>query len=377
MCMTIVHSGTEYQVYTNQIETFKSLPVGAYYIEFSKNKGFFLVEAPDIKIGEKKVYGHRGRKAKKIFDAFARSERSVGVILSGAKGIGKSLFARVLCRHAIDSKEMPVIIVRNYIPGIAEFIETIEQECLVMFDEFDKTIGGRGEDAEARQTEFIQLFDGIVQSKRLYVITCNETWSLSEFFINRPGRFHYHIRFKNPDVDEITEYLKDKVDEQYWDEIDKVCDFAKIVPLNYDMLRAIAFELNSGEEFEDAIQDMNITQENGRKPMNAVAVLRDGRRSKTAHCDIDFGTVADDVEAVRLHFDDTGLRVCVKFSVWNMVFKNGEAVVNGGDAEIVEYRLPDGDGWRDGAPDGVEIDHLTLSFADSVARHDTASFRFV
>ena len=281
MGMTIVHSGTEYQVYTNQIETFKSLPVGAYYIEFSKNKGFFLVEAPDIKIGENKVYGHRGRKAKKIFDAFSRSERSVGVILSGAKGIGKSLFARVLCRHAVDIKEMPVIIVRNYIPGIAEFIETIEQECLVMFDEFDKTIGGRGEEADTRQTEFIQLLDGIVQSKRLYVITCNETWSLSEFFINRPGRFHYHIRFKNPDVDEITEYLRDKVDEQYWDEIEKVCDFAKIVPLNYDMLRAIAFELNSGEEFEDAIQDMNITQENGRKSMNAVAVLGEGRRSKT------------------------------------------------------------------------------------------------
>lgn len=392
MCMTIVHSGAEYQVYTNQIETFEKLPAKAYYIEFSKSKGFFLVDAPEITVGEQRVYGKRGGKAKKIFDAFSRSDRSIGVILSGDKGIGKSLFARMLCCNAIDSFQMPVIIVRNYIPGISEFIESIEQECLVMFDEFDKTIGGRGDEARERQTEFIQLFDGIIQSKRLYVITCNNTMDLSEFFINRPGRFHYHIRFKSPDIDEITEYLKDKLDEQYWGEIKDVCDFSRIVQLNYDMLRAIAFELNSGTPFKEAIGDLNIKQENETRKVDAVLVLKDGRRSGKTTTLIDFGESADDNECVGFAFTEGGkpaLGVSVSFSVWSIrIADGGTMVIDGKSIEVVATDFApvatSGPTRRtkaapNAAPDKIdeiEIDHIEMQYADVASMHDTTSFMF-
>lgn len=48
------------------------------------------------------------------------------------------------------------------------------------------------------------------------------------------------------------------MDKQYYSEIEKVISFAHKVDLNYDCLRAIAFELNFGEPFEIAIKDLNI-----------------------------------------------------------------------------------------------------------------------
>lgn len=76
--------------------------------------------------------------------------------------------------------------------------------------------------------------------------------------INRPGRFHYHFRFLYPTADEIRDYMEDKLDKQYYDEIENVIAFSVRMNLNYDCLRSIAFELNNGLKFQEAINDLNI-----------------------------------------------------------------------------------------------------------------------
>ena len=52
--------------------------------------------------------------------------------------------------------------------------------------------------------------------------------------------------------------MRDKLDEKYHSEINKVASFSRKIKLNYDCLSAIALELNEGETFEDAIKDLNI-----------------------------------------------------------------------------------------------------------------------
>ena len=89
-------------------------------------------------------------------------------------------------------------------------------------------------------------------------MTCNELYKLNQYIVNRPGRFHYHFRFDYPTAEDIREYLKDKLESRYHEEINKVVEFSRKVSLNYDCLRAIAFELNTGLSFKDAIQDLNI-----------------------------------------------------------------------------------------------------------------------
>ena len=55
--------------------------------------------------------------------------------MSGNKGSGKSLFARELSKKCLE-KEIPVIIVNISVPGIASFLASIEQEVMILFDEF-------------------------------------------------------------------------------------------------------------------------------------------------------------------------------------------------------------------------------------------------
>ena len=89
-------------------------------------------------------------------------------------------------------------------------------------------------------------------------MTCNELYSLNSYIVNRPGRFHYHFRFDYPTPEDIREYLHDKLPEEKHGEIEKVVDFSRKTSLNYDCLRAIAFELDGGANFAAAVIDLNI-----------------------------------------------------------------------------------------------------------------------
>lgn len=257
--MRVVNTGNTYRIYNNSLRTFDQLPAQAYTVCFHPQQGFWLEKFSDLEVNEK-IYGVHMVKVNKVFNSFKSFNRNLGVILSGDKGIGKSLFAKLLCIKSVENG-YPLIIVNSYIPGIADFLNEIEQEVVVLFDEFDKTFyAGKSNDNSAKdpQTEMLTLFDGISMGKKLFVITCNELRSLNDYLINRPGRFHYHFRFEYPQAEEIREYLQDKLAEQYWEEINEVINFSKKINLNYDCLRAIAFELSLGSKFKEAICDLNI-----------------------------------------------------------------------------------------------------------------------
>jgi hypothetical protein len=262
MGMNIVQSGDVFQVFGESLQTFKELPVGTYEVNFSKMMGFFLSTHNDLVVAEEKIYGSTPIKVEKVLKSFNQVERNFGVILSGKKGIGKSLFARQLAVRAKDYN-LPLIIVSNYIPGIANFLSSIEQEVIVLFDEFEKTFA-KTEEVQP-QEEMLSLFDGIDGGKKLFIITCNEVYKLNSFLLNRPGRFHYHFILGNPNPEEIKEYMMDKLKPEYHHYIKKLVGFSMNVDLTYDVLRAIAFELNNGYPFEETLMDLNISKEDSPK----------------------------------------------------------------------------------------------------------------
>lgn len=254
-----IQTGSKYQIFDDSIKSHNNLPVITYNIGYNQHEGCFLIERHNISVSEK-CYGIHIEKADKVLNAFQRFERNLGVILSGDKGIGKSLFAKLVCMKALEYG-FPVIIVDACYPGLARFIESINQNCIVLFDEFDKTFSKNRDHDE--QAALLSLFDGTSIGRKLFIVTCNELYGLNSFIINRPGRFHYHFRFDYPTPEDIREYLKDKLEESYYGEIERVVEFSRKISLNYDCLRAIAFELNSGEPFKTAITDLNImTTEN-------------------------------------------------------------------------------------------------------------------
>ena len=65
------------------------------------------------------------------------------------------------------------------------------------------------------------------------------------------------------------------MDEKYYGEIEKVIAFSQKISLNYDCLRAIAFELNLGTGFSEAANDLNILNVN-REEYNFTLHLENG-----------------------------------------------------------------------------------------------------
>ena len=256
--MNIIKAGSRYQIYGEDLNTYDKLTVRSYDVAFHKMQGFFLVARPDLVVKEEKVYGNHKQKVQKVMKSFRQTDRNFGVILSGQKGIGKSLMARLLAEEGI-ANGLPVITVTDYIPGIASFLGSIEQEVIVIFDEFEKTFS-KVEDQPDPQEEMLSLFDGLDGGKKLFVITCNEIRKLNEFMVDRPGRFHYHFRMGAPTDSEIREYMEDKLQKEYWGEIGRIINFSRITEMTYDYLRAIVFDLNQGYSLEDSLSDLNISE---------------------------------------------------------------------------------------------------------------------
>lgn len=275
MTNTIIQTGTSYRIFGESVTTHSELPVGTYRVTFSENSGYWLEKAPALHAGEETVYGSHERRLHRIINTYTRLEgsRSLGILLSGDKGMGKSLMLRMLSHAVQEQLSLPVVLVDSNTPGIVTFLNTLGP-CLIVFDEFEKVFS-YDEDSDA-QSQFLSLFDGTSTVSRLYAVSINDIEDVSDYMINRPGRFHYHIRFDYPGEDQIRQYFTDKAPTLTADQVDKVVDFSTKVPLNYDHLRAIAFEMSlNGEEFHEVIGDLNIKNVH-HQSFHVQAVFEDG-----------------------------------------------------------------------------------------------------
>jgi len=167
--------------------------------------------------------------------------------------------------------------VKEYIPGLENFLSTIEQEVIVLFDEFEKMF-----EKPEGQNSLLSLLDGVDNGKKLYVITCNEVNKLNTYMLNRPGRFHYHFKFETPSKEEVEEYMNDKLDDAFKIHIAKLSNMAEVMNFTYDSLRAIAFELNHGYSLEETLTDLNIKIDNvNNVDYELVLWFEDGKRLTT------------------------------------------------------------------------------------------------
>lgn len=260
MTSTYIETGGHLRVYDDAVRTHQAFPLGTYKVHFTSKEGFSLARIDDLTAGTERVYGGRDAKVEKIFRSYVRGDRSLGVMLSGDKGIGKSLFLRMVAAEA-RRRDMPVVVVTEDHDGIVDFLDSLD-ECLIVFDEFEKIFpaGRRGlTDGVNRQIQFLSLFDGLSTVKRIYCLTVNDIADVSTYIVNRPGRFHYHMRFDYPGPDEVRQYLVDQAPHAAADEIENVALFSRRARLNYDHLRAIAFELEQPDTlFSEIVEDLNI-----------------------------------------------------------------------------------------------------------------------
>lgn len=325
--MHIIKSGSQVQIYNGEdIETFTKLPAKTYMVGFHPMRGFYLSIVPNMEVKEKKIYGNTIAKITKTFVSYEASNRNFGIILSGVKGAGKTLFVQKLSELCL-SHDLPIIIVDSYYNGLADFIESIEQEVVVVFDEFDKNfskITDEGNRSSAPQEELLTLFDGINTGKKLFVITCNETCSINNYLLNRPGRFHYHFELNGLQSEEIKEYLEDNLKAEYKHLIPEIIGMLFPIIITYDILRAIVFELNQGYGLEETLQDLNITN-SPTIAVNVVARTDTGNvyKKEALTIRLDEDEIAFDLRKERSRYDVLELAVPRE----ELQFKNNKIVI--------------------------------------------------
>ncbi|MFD9867512.1 AAA family ATPase [Streptomyces niveus] len=307
---TIVASGGEFRLYGDSVQTFADLPVATYAIAFSRMNGYSLRQTEPLAPAEETVYGSHSSRVQRIVTGYSAMDRSLGVILSGDKGMGKSLMLRLLAERMREEHSLPTVLVQHDTPGLAAFLDDLG-EVVVVFDEFEKIFSNEDDDS---QNQFLSLFDGLSTTKRLYVLSVNELQRVNDYMLNRPGRFHYHMRFAYPEPETVATYLRDQVSGVTEKQIDEIVDFSRKCDINFDHLRAIAFELRLGESFAEVIGDLNIKRSGHASSWVQVHVVWDDGSTGDFDGQVDLFD-SDGLQAINDWNTDTGLQFRMRDAV--------------------------------------------------------------
>lgn len=327
----IINNGTISIYKDEELVIADKIPTGCYDVCFSKEKGAFLSKTSNsMEVG--KIYGSFGKKVDKALSAFNQSNRNIGVILSGYKGMGKTLFVKMLAKKSMEIG-LPILIVNENFSGIIPFLNSIEQECVVIFDEFEKNFKDindtERDNYESDQTAFLPLFDGLSDSKKFFLITCNDAFNLNPFLINRPGRFHYHFKLHNPERAEIKEYLLDNLNDKNEEIINKIISVANTSNMTYDCLRAICYELNRGYGLEETLEDLNIVI--NIKQSFEIKLQLNGS-SYIRHNQLVLSDMIKTNLFISNSFDkneDNPSEILISFNANDVIYENGKRIVKG------------------------------------------------
>jgi hypothetical protein len=231
------------------------LPVGNYTIKMDQYENFYL-EMIDSFNSPPKLYGDTIDNTKRIITTYLSRTASTGVMLTGEKGSGKTLLAKNIAISA-SSLNIPTIVINAPWRGdkFNTFIQSIDQECVILFDEFEKVY-----DSD-QQEEVLTLLDGVYPSKKLFIVTCNDKYRVDKHMRNRPGRIYYMLDFEGLAVEFIREYCQENLHNK--EHIDNICTISSIFSaFNFDMLKALVEEMNRYNETpQDALRMLNVKQE--------------------------------------------------------------------------------------------------------------------
>jgi len=219
-----------------------SIPAGNYSISSTVTGELFLSKADKFSLPPK-LYGDTEQVANRILNTFNKRKISTGLLLSGEKGSGKSLAAKVVCTKAAAELGIPAILINAPWKGEAffEFLQSIRQPCIVYFDEFEKVY------THEEQASLLTLFDGAFTSNKLFILTINSKWKLDQNIINRPGRMLYFREYKGLGKKFIEEYCNDVlVNKGYITSVLTVA--STFAEFNFDMLQSLVAEMNMHDE---------------------------------------------------------------------------------------------------------------------------------
>lgn len=234
------------------------IPAGTYTVEVNPRSGEFFLQKSTPFTRPEKVYGEMASRNDKVISTYlSREDKNTGVLLSGTKGAGKTQLAKDVS-IALDKLGIPTIIIQNcYTDGnFINFIKSIEDKALILFDEFEKVYAER-----EHQEAILTLLDGTGSYNKLYILTSNNR-NVSEFLRNRPSRIFYHFEYKKLAKQVMVELLNDKlVNKSYIPQFETLWEVAETI--SFDMIQCLIEELNRypTQTFTETFRELNVEVE--------------------------------------------------------------------------------------------------------------------
>lgn len=242
-------SGMLWPTMQGQFDVRSKLPVGTYTVGCHPQKGWFLKPIADFNISGK-IYGKTTSQATRILNTFSQRPSATGVLLSGEKGSGKTMLAKLISQQAAKDGISTIVINEAFTgDSFNNFIQSIDEACIIVFDEFEKVFNNE------EQEKTLTLLDGVYPSKKLFILTVNDKYRVNQHLRNRPGRIFYLLDYNGLDSAFITEYCDDNLNAK--EHIPQIVRLALLFDsFNFDMLKALVEDMNRYNETPNQVLEM-------------------------------------------------------------------------------------------------------------------------
>jgi hypothetical protein len=272
-----MRAGNQYKVAPpGALDITDHLPVGTYKVDCNPmSMEYFLVTVDDFEVTGK-IYGDTIAHRDRIMRSFLDRATTTGVLLTGEKGSGKTLLAKMLSLKAHEL-DIPTLVINSAWCGddFNAFMQSISQPVVVLFDEFEKVYDA------GDQQQLLTLLDGTYTSKKLFVLTANDRFRVDEHMKNRPGRIYYGLEFGGVDADFVRAYCEDNLADKAL--INDVVATSRLFQrFNFDVLKALVEEMNRFDEgVDEALAMLNAKPEGGTRLKYDVQLFVDGEEIPT------------------------------------------------------------------------------------------------
>lgn len=202
-----------------------------------------------------KVYGIEEAFINRVIKTYQNTRGNLGILLNGLRGTGKTVTCRMIC----NALNLPVLIVPESYENIPAFLNVIQQDVIVLFDEYEKIY------RDYRDKGVLSVMDGALNSdyRRVFLLTTNRL-DINENLLQRPGRIRYIKTYGDLSLQNIIEIVDDMLVHKALRR-DAIEFIANLECITVDIVKSVVEEMNIHAEPPSVFGDVFNIKPNGGK----------------------------------------------------------------------------------------------------------------